>query len=449
MSVPFEDILGLTKAATRPATVTEGGIFFDDTKKVPIYGAGGLWNEIGGDVASLRSRVKRSSSVALSAATRTSVALNAEDYDPYVMHDTSTNSERITVPASGVYKINGKVTHSQATAFHDAILMVRKSGVDTQVDISTRNEPNANGDVTMTLSGTIELAAGEYVWMTTYSTNACNIQTNNTWLEVVQVGGTTASAAGALLIANKSGTKSVNNATFTKVDGWAVTDPRNWWDNTNNRWVPQIPGWYAVHGALSWNAFTSGSGTPLILTLLYKNGTQVGTYLGSAPLNTGTNGNTGSGSALVWCNGTTDYLELYAYQSYNAAQVINAGRFDIQLAAASETVANEPWTAPSLVNSWVNTGGSTEPAGYRKLVDGRLELRGMVRSGTANTIFTLPVGYRPVFETSHAAINFTGGVRAVCEVKVLTSGVVEVRTPSSFPTTAGEYVSIRSIHSLS
>lgn len=61
----------------------------------------------------------------------------------------------------------------------------------------------------------------------------------------------------------------------------------------------------------------------------------------------------------------------------------------------------EQWTAPSLMNSWVNlTSGTWATAGYRKLPDGRVELRGAVQDGavamsSSGRIFALPSGFVP------------------------------------------------------
>jgi hypothetical protein len=54
-----------------------------------------------------------------------------------------------------------------------------------------------------------------------------------------------------------------------------------------------------------------------------------------------------------------------------------------------------PWTQPTLVNSWVDYGGSNALLAYRKVGD-VVQLRGTGKDGTLNTTaFTLPVGYRP------------------------------------------------------
>lgn len=82
------------------------------------------------------------------------------------------------------------------------------------------------------------------------------------------------------------------------------------------------------------------------------------------------------------------------------------------------------WTAPALLNSWVDYGGSFATAGYRK-VAGVVYLKGLVKLGTIpSTVFTLPAGFRPagqrIFTTLANAV--------VARVDVDTFGNVVVDT---------------------
>lgn len=62
---------------------------------------------------------------------------------------------------------------------------------------------------------------------------------------------------------------------------------------------------------------------------------------------------------------------------------------------AKADVAQEDFIAPTLTNSWVNYG-EFAGAGYRKDTLGLVHLKGLVKGGaTNNSVFTLPVGYRP------------------------------------------------------
>lgn len=65
-----------------------------------------------------------------------------------------------------------------------------------------------------------------------------------------------------------------------------------------------------------------------------------------------------------------------------------------------------PIIAPTLLNSWVNSGGATPPAGYWKDSDGVVHLQGRITGGAAPSIaFTLPAGYRPVNQEDFATIQ--------------------------------------------
>jgi hypothetical protein len=86
----------------------------------------------------------------------------------------------------------------------------------------------------------------------------------------------------------------------------------------------------------------------------------------------------------------------------------------------------ETWTAPTLTNSWVNFGGSQTPAGYWKdFRTGIVYLRGLIKSGTANTAaFTLPTGYRPPYNYLFAALLNNGGADITGHVDLATTGTV-------------------------
>jgi hypothetical protein len=57
-------------------------------------------------------------------------------------------------------------------------------------------------------------------------------------------------------------------------------------------------------------------------------------------------------------------------------------------------------------NSWVNFGGSNEPARYWKDYTGNVHIGGTLKSGTINTtMFTLPAGYRPQYAMIYAIVS--------------------------------------------
>lgn len=88
------------------------------------------------------------------------------------------------------------------------------------------------------------------------------------------------------------------------------------------------------------------------------------------------------------------------------------------------------WTAPTLLNSWVNVGAPQQVAQYRKVGD-MVQLRGSVKNGTATsgtTIYTLPTGFRP--PTQHIFVTLDGA-NAAGRFDVDTSGNVLIQVGSN------------------
>lgn len=65
-----------------------------------------------------------------------------------------------------------------------------------------------------------------------------------------------------------------------------------------------------------------------------------------------------------------------------------------------------PWTAVTYTAGWVDLGGGFRGAQYRKVGD-EVQLRGLCKrtSGSATTMFTLPVGYRPTVSELFAQLS--------------------------------------------
>jgi len=62
-------------------------------------------------------------------------------------------------------------------------------------------------------------------------------------------------------------------------------------------------------------------------------------------------------------------------------------------------VSNQRWTDVTFENSWVNFGSTFNDAQFRLVGVERVELRGVVKTGTVGVaIFTLPVDLRPLSE---------------------------------------------------
>ena len=115
----------------------------------------------------------------------------------------------------------------------------------------------------------------------------------------------------------------VGNATFTKI----VFDVEEWdtnscFDNVSNyRFQPNVAGFYQVTACVTGSGVTAG----LTNVLLYKNGTASRT-ISNLPNTIGYIAV--SGSALMYFNGTTDYAEVYVYQTTGTGNFMYNGSVD-------------------------------------------------------------------------------------------------------------------------
>lgn len=99
----------------------------------------------------------------------------------------------------------------------------------------------------------------------------------------------------------------------TAIGGWTkvacdgeLFDTNDCYNNTTHRFTPNVAGYYQVNTAVHTQLLNNIS-----VSALYKNGVwlvELDRAIPSAPV-------TLSGSTLVYCNGTTDYLEFYVYTS--------------------------------------------------------------------------------------------------------------------------------------
>jgi hypothetical protein len=120
----------------------------------------------------------------------------------------------------------------------------------------------------------------------------------------IQVAANAAPAFSAYVGSNQS----VSNSTFTKVAiNTEEFDTASCFDTSNYRFTPNVAGYYQVSGIVS----VGTSGITAGLSAIYKNGNR---YKDGSSLGGPTCSFLASQvSALIYMNGTTDYIELYAY----------------------------------------------------------------------------------------------------------------------------------------
>ena len=84
----------------------------------------------------------------------------------------------------------------------------------------------------------------------------------------------------------------------------------------SSRFTPTVAGYYMMSGG-----FEVASTATILILRLYKNGLGVKAFANTSPSTV----TAAFGSAMVYCNGSTDYIELYGY--VNTGQNLNAAQF--------------------------------------------------------------------------------------------------------------------------
>jgi hypothetical protein len=137
---------------------------------------------------------------------------------------------------------------------------------------------------------------------------------------VVTVPATTGNIAidGPAFSAYQSSAQTLSSATNTKIQFQTEEfDTNNNFDPTTNyRFTPTIAGYYQVNGGFQVASSATGGAIAI-----YKNGSG---YKSGAGNPNATTSNQWQVSALVYLNGSTDYVELYGYITTGQALVANA-----------------------------------------------------------------------------------------------------------------------------
>jgi hypothetical protein len=112
---------------------------------------------------------------------------------------------------------------------------------------------------------------------------------------------------GPAFSAYKNTTQSLSAATATKI----LFQTEEFDTNSNfasSRFTPTVAGYYQVSGCVYFNTTTG-----FCQIIFYKNGSSFKS--GNAFASLAGVGGVVNASALIYCNGSTDYIELYGYQS--------------------------------------------------------------------------------------------------------------------------------------
>jgi hypothetical protein len=149
------------------------------------------------------------------------------------------------------------------------------------------------------------------------NTGTLNLQSGGTTIATINstglsmASGKVLAPTGPAFSAYQSSAQSIAHNTFTKVQFQTENfDTNSNFDNsTNYRFTPTVAGYYYVSELVCFNSLTANSFSQIL-----KNGSSVANSPNGIPWAGISNSQT-SASVLVYMNGSTDYLEVWAYQA--------------------------------------------------------------------------------------------------------------------------------------
>ena len=129
--------------------------------------------------AGVRAKVKHATNQAITTATSTVLAWDTEDYDTDAIHDTSTNNDRLTVPAGegGTYLIMlGVEWAGNATGYRQLkIIQDASDFLKARIDV----EADSSNQMGMVLPLVLSLSAGSYLRAQVKQTSGGNLNVNS------------------------------------------------------------------------------------------------------------------------------------------------------------------------------------------------------------------------------------------------------------------------------
>jgi hypothetical protein len=177
-----QTVMVFASSAARTSAITspqEGMMsYLKDTNSVEYY-SGSAWIAVGGSSTPTFSgvRVFKSSTQSISNATVTDLTFDSETFDTDAFHSTSSNTDRLTVPAgkAGKYLVIAKMSYAGGVNGIRQVFIYKNT---TEIEVLTwQNTSNSNAD--MCLSTIVDLTVGDYVKMATWQNNGGSLNANS------------------------------------------------------------------------------------------------------------------------------------------------------------------------------------------------------------------------------------------------------------------------------
>lgn len=352
----------------------------------------------------------------------------------------NTSGQAITTPA-GVLRMTCNVTGYSQTATTPGLVTVYFDGVNVGqmvMDTTLPAQPARFAYGTLVFSRTVT-AGTHYVYFQQVSGASDTRDVGSFFGIVTSAVGSISADPATVLNARLTADQALTANSWNRVQGWTLLHSYPVWpaENAGQFMVP-ADGYYRVdfHG----QATTGGN---LRASAVFINGAQAQQY------NTYYWGTGGAPGFSCWWEGNLRAGDLVDIRLYPDAAVTLSQSYPGNVWLTKLVIRkiysggipggsgspDIPWTAPALINGWINYAGAFAATAYRR-IGGVVYIKGLVKSGTANTvIFNLPAGCRPTEQLIFTGYSGVGAAR----IDVAPNGQVNQATGSQ------DYLSLNGI----